>query len=287
MPARSRTSPTSRSASSRRTLASRPDSTVEPNRARVFAAAETLLRRAQAQAEEVASGQIGLFGGIAARAETLRLPDIPDWPGIERLGLEADAIGFHLTGHPLDSYAPLLRRLGVVQANRLETAAQAGQGRVRIAGCIIDRKERPTRTGTKMAWVRLSDSTGSCEVTFFSEALGRARDVLVAGQAVLVTAELRMEGEMLRVTAQDAVPLDKAAAEDRGELRIWIDRPMAVHEVRSRRGAETGGRGRVVLLPCLDHTSDVEVTLPEAYMVTPRLAQALKRVPGVARVAEQ
>ena len=260
---------------------------IEPNRARVFAAAETLLRRAQAQAEEAASGQIGLFGGVAARAETLRLPDIPDWPGIERLGLEADAIGFHLTGHPLDSYAPLLRRLGVVQANRLETAAQAGQGRVRIAGCIIDRKERPTRTGTKMAWVRLSDSTGSCEVTFFSEALGRARDVLVAGQAVLVTAELRMEGEMLRVTAQDAVPLDKAAAEDRGELRIWIDRPMAVQEVRSLLGPEKGGRGRVVLLPCLDDTSDVEVTLPEAYMVTPRLAQALKRVPGVARVAEQ
>ena len=75
--------------------------------------------------------------------------------------------------------------------------------------------------------------------------------------------------------------------QERGELRIWIDRPMAVHEVRSLLGPEKGGRGRVVLLPCLDDTSDVEVTLPEPYMVTPRLAQALKRVPGVARVAEQ
>ncbi len=259
---------------------------LDSNRARVFGAAETMLRRAQAQAEEAASGQIGLFGGARAK-ETLRLPAVADWPGIERLGLEADAIGFHLTGHPLDAYAPLLRRLGVVKANALETAGQAGIGRVKIAGCIIDRKERPTRSGSKMAWVRLSDASGSCEVTFFSEALSRARDVLVAGQAVLVTADLRMEGEMLRVTAQDAVSLDKAAAEDRGEMRIWIDRPAAIETIRGLLSREKGGRGRVVLLPCLDETQDVEVALPEAYMVTPRLAQQLKLVAGVARVEER
>ena len=259
---------------------------LDGNRARVFGAAETMLRRAQAQAEEASSGQTGLFGG-ARPEETLRLPDIADWPGIERLGLEADAIGFHLTGHPLDAYAPLLRRLGAVQANALETVGQAGIGRVKIAGCIIDRKERPTRTGTKMAWVRLSDSSGACEVTFFSEVLSRTRDVLVAGQAVLVTADLRMEGEMLRVTAQDVIPLDKAAAEDRGELRIWIDRVDAVQAVRGLLSRERGGRGRIVLLPCLDETQDVEVALPEAYMVTPRLAQSLKGVAGVARVEER
>jgi DNA polymerase-3 subunit alpha len=260
---------------------------LDANRARVFGAAETMLRRAQAQAEEAASGQIGLFGGGARHSTTLRIADVADWPGIERLGLEADAIGFHLTGHPLDAYAPLLRRLGTVKANALETAGQAGIGRVKIAGCIIDRKERPTRTGTKMAWVRLSDSSGACEVTFFSEVLSRTRDVLVAGQAVLVTADLRMEGEMLRVTAQDAVSLDKAAAEDKGEMRIWIDRPAAIETIRGLLNREKGGRGRIVLLPCLDETQDVEVALPEAYMVTPRLAQALKLVSGVARVEER
>ena len=261
---------------------------LDPNRARVFAAAETLLRRAQLQAEEAASGQAGLFGGASFGAapirESLRLPDVPDWPGIERLGLEADAIGFHLTGHPLDAYGPMLRRLGVVPANRLEATPQ---GRVRVAGCVVDRKERPTRTGTKMAWVRLSDASGSCEVTFFSEVLSRTRDILAVGQAILVTADLRLEGEMLRVTAQDAVPLDKAAAEDRGLMRIWIERPDAVASVRDLLARERGGRGRVVLLPALDENAAVEVALPEAYMVTPRLAQSLKGVRGVARVEER
>ena len=258
---------------------------LDSNRARIFAGAETILRRAQAHAEEAASGQIGLFGG--GRPETLRLPEVADWPEIERLGLEAEAIGFHLTAHPLDSYAALLRRLGTTSTTGLEAAAQAGIGRVKIAGCVVDRKERPTRTGGRMAWVRISDASGGCEITLFSEALAKTRDILVAGRAVLVTADLRMEGEMLRITGQDVIDLDRAAADARSEMRIWLDRPEALAPIRTILGRERGGRGRVVLLPCLDETQDVEVALPEAYMVTPRLAQALKQVAGVARVEER
>ncbi|MCQ8241413.1 DNA polymerase III subunit alpha [Rhizosaccharibacter radicis] len=259
---------------------------IDPNRHKVFGAAEAVLRRAQSRAEEAASGQSGLFGGASARPEPLRVNEVPDWPSIERLGLEADAIGFHLTGHPLDAYGRLLKRLGAVNSAQLEASGLAGVPRVKIAGCVIDRKERPTRTGSKMAWVRLSDATGSCEVTFFSEVLGRTRDVLVAGQAVLVTADLRVEGEMLRITAADAVSLDKAAEADRGELRIKLDRAEAIEAVGAALARVRGGRGRVVLLPSLGDTQDVEVRLPDAYMVTPRLAQHIKTLAGVAEVRE-
>ncbi|TLU72726.1 DNA polymerase III subunit alpha [Lichenicoccus roseus] len=259
---------------------------LDGNRARLFMGAETILRRAQAQAEEISSGQIGLFGGPGA-VETLRLPDVADWPEIERLGLEAEAVGFHLTAHPLDSYAPLLRRLGATRCTGLEAAAAAGIGRVKIAGCVIDRKERPTRTGGRMAWVRISDASGSTEVTLFSEVLGKAREILVAGRAVLVTADLRLEGEMLRITAADVVDLDRAAADAGAEMRIWLDRPDAIGPLRAILGRERGGKGRVILLPCLDDGQDLEVSLPEPYMVTPRLAQALKLVAGIARIEER
>ncbi len=110
---------------------------LEPNRARVFTGAETILRRAQAQAEETASGQIGLFGD-AGKAEPLRLPEMPDWPMIERLAFEAEAIGFHLSAHPLDAYAQVLRRLGVTPCAQVEARARAGVTRVtpgRQCGC--------------------------------------------------------------------------------------------------------------------------------------------------------
>ena len=257
---------------------------VAGNRAQLCAGAELVLRRAQSDAEQKESGQIGLFGGAAPAP--LRLPDMPDWPPLERLGFEAEAIGFHLTAHPLDMYAALLRRLGATGSGALEALAATGATRVKLAGCVINTKTRPTRTGSKMAWVRLSDAAGSFEVTFFSEALARCGDVLREGAAILVTADLKQDGEMLRLTASGAVSLDEAAAAAGAGMRIWLGATAAVPHIRAILEREKTGRGRVVLVPRLEGGQDVEVALPGGFNVTPRLAQALKMVPGVERVEE-
>ena len=258
---------------------------IAANRAQVFTGADLVLKRAQAQAEEAASGQTGLFGG-GAKPEALRLPPTPDWPGMERLGYEADAIGFHLTAHPLDSYGPLLKRLGVVPSHGMEAAGLAGATRIKMAGCVVGTKERTTRTGSRMAWVRLSDQGGSYEVTFFSETLGGARDLLKAGTAVLVSVDLRLEGDSLRVTAADCVSLEQAASDAGAGMRVWLDKTEAVPHIRALLAREGKGRGRVTLVPRIDDAQAVEITIPGGFQVTPRLAQALKVVPGVERVEE-
>jgi DNA polymerase-3 subunit alpha len=258
---------------------------IERNRARAFFGAETILRRAQANAEQKESGQIGLFGE-AGRREGLRLPDQLDWAPMDRLGFEAEAIGFHLTAHPLDAYAQVLRRLGVVSSNRLEALAQAGPSRVRVAGSIINSKERITRTGSRMAWVRLSDGGGSYEITLFSEVLARSREFLTAGVSVLVSADIRIEGEALRITAQDVGSLDEAAAKSGAGMRVWLERTEAVAHIRALLEREGKGRGRVILVPRLDATQDVEITLPGTFNITPRLAQAMKTLPGIGRVED-
>lgn len=258
---------------------------LDANRARLFQATETILRRAQALAEEKGSGQIGLFGGTD-RPEALRLPQIPDWPHLERLAFEAEAIGFHLTAHPLDAYGQALRRLGTTPCAKVESCAQAGMTRVKLAGSVIAIKERITRTGSRMAWVRLSDASGSCEVTLFSEVLSRSRDLVANDQCLLVTVDLRQEGEALRITAQDVASLDEAAASAGASMRIWLRESAAVPHIRDVLSREGGGRGRVTLMPQLDTSQRVEIALPGGYNVTPRLAQALKLLPGVDQVEE-
>jgi DNA polymerase III subunit alpha len=257
-----------------------------PNRARVFLGAETILRRSQADHDEKQSGQIGLFGGAAATPEPLRLPDVPDWPPLERLSFEADAIGFHLTAHPLDTYKQALRRLGVTTAAQVETLATNGASRVKIAGTVVASKERITRTGSRMAWIRISDASGSIEVTFFSEVLSRNREILTAGSNVLVTAELKTEGDAVRVTALDVTTLDQAASQAGASIRVWLCQTEAVPHIRGVLARESGGRGRVMLVPRLDADQEVEIALPGGYNVTPRLAQALKSLPGVEQVEE-
>jgi DNA polymerase-3 subunit alpha len=259
---------------------------LEPNRARLFAGAELILRRAQADTEAKASGQIALFGGGDGRPEALRLPDVPDWPPLEKLGFEAEAVGFHLTAHPLDTYAAALRRLGAMRSDALAAAAARGTTRVKLAGTVIGGKERITRTGSRMSWVRISDEAGSFEVTFFSEVLSRARPLLAAGTNVLVTVDLRLEDDVLRITAQDIVALDEAASAAGAEMRVWLERTEAVEHIRALLRREGKGSGRVVLMPRIDASQSVAIALPGRFNVSPRLTQALKVVPGVARVEE-
>lgn len=137
-----------------------------------------------------------------------------------------------------------------------------------------------------MAWVRLSDASGGCEVTFFSEVLSRSREILAAGNAVVVSADLKLEGEALRITASDVMELEQAAAEAAAELRIWFDQAAALEPIRDVLHGIGGGRGRVILLPSVAETRDVELTLAERYRVTPRVAQMIKAIEGVGRVEQ-
>jgi DNA polymerase-3 subunit alpha len=254
------------------------------NRAAVFAAAELLARRAAMDAEERESGQIGLFGG--GEPEPIRLQNIPDWPEADRLAMEAEAIGFHISAHPLDMYAAALKRLDVLPSSRIEARAQAGAARVKLAGTVATKKERITRTGSRMVWVTLSDIAGSFEVTLFSEVLGRVRELLTEGTALLVTADIRIEGEALRITATDVALLDEAAAKAGAGLRIWLDRTEALPHIRALLDREGKGRGRVTLVPKTGLRRDLDITLPGGFNVSPKLAQAMKLVPGVELVED-
>jgi DNA polymerase-3 subunit alpha len=254
---------------------------LEPNRARLVAGAEVILRRAQANAEERSSNQIGLFGGAGAKPEPLRLPNVNDWPQLERLGFEAEAVGFHLSAHPLDVYKSVLRRLG---ATPCALVASRGAGRLKLAGTVVNSKERTTKTGSRMAWVRLSDASGSIEVTLFSEVLSRSRELLVEGNAILVSCDARMDNDNLRLTAQEVESLEKAAQNVGQGIRLWLEQTAAVDPIQALLSKEGRGKGKVFVVARTGTGQDVEITLPGGFNVSPRLMQAMRVIPGVAEV---
>src|SRR6476646_295670 len=85
---------------------------LDSNRARVFAGADAILAACQRSHEAATMGQNDMFGG-AADAPTIMLPQLEPWLPAERMRREYDAIGFFLSGHPLDDYATALKRLRV------------------------------------------------------------------------------------------------------------------------------------------------------------------------------
>ncbi|HYD32382.1 MAG TPA: DNA polymerase III subunit alpha, partial [Azospirillaceae bacterium] len=140
---------------------------LEPNRAKVHAAIETLIRYAQSAAAERESGQNSLFGGgTGAVLDKPPLPVVPDWDTLEKLKHEFDAIGFYLSAHPLDAYAAPLSRLKVVKAADLaHLAGKGGTTRYKVAGIVAGRRESTSKAGKKFAFVGVSDTSGQYEVT--------------------------------------------------------------------------------------------------------------------------
>ncbi|MDE1931954.1 MAG: DNA polymerase III subunit alpha, partial [Alphaproteobacteria bacterium] len=175
---------------------------IAPNRAQAFAAIELLLRHANASANERASQQVNLFGGASGPAAGPALPAITDWPLAERLQKEFEAIGFYLSSHPLSPYGKSLARLGVLRFADLARRPAGAETRVKLAGVVIGSKERTSARGNRFAFLQVSDMSGIYEVMAFSEVLRDSRPLLDSGQPLLVTADIRVEGDTFRLTAQ-------------------------------------------------------------------------------------
>jgi DNA polymerase III subunit alpha len=258
---------------------------LEPNRARAFASIETMLRFAAQAADERTSNQVSLFGGSSA--PKLTVPTIPDWPLHEKLQHEFEAIGFYLSAHPLDAYAKALKRLGAIRSSELAARLSAGGGsRVTLAGTVIGKQERTSAKGNRFAFIQLSDAGGVFEMTVFSELLATSRDLLGSGKPLLISADARIEEESIKLLAQTIRSLDDAAANAAAGLRISINDPAALNDLKATIAAERKGRGRIAVLLDLGDEGEVEIALPGTFAIAAQTRSKLATVPGVTEVME-
>jgi DNA polymerase III subunit alpha len=260
----------------------------ESNRARVLPAVEAILARSQRAHDTAAIGQSELFGSGGNR-EPIALPHMEPWLPAERLRREYEAVGFFLSGHPLDDYAAVLKKLRVQSWAEFSRAVKAGATAGRVAGTVVARTERRTRTGSKMGIIGLSDPTGHFEAVVFSEGLAEFRDLLEPGTAVLLFLSAEVQGDEVRARIQSAEPLDTAAANLQQGLRVFLrdDKPiegLAKRLQPAPRATQANGDGEVSVVLMLARGTEVEVKLPGRFKVSPQIAGAIKAVPGVVQV---
>ena len=259
---------------------------LNPNRAQTLAATDLLLRQASLAAEERTSKQESLFGGIdSGFVERPPLPVVEDWPPVEKLQHEFDAIGFYLSSHPLDPYGKSLERAGILRFADLPAALAANAStRYRLAGIVVGKKERTSARGNRFAFVSLSDMSGIFEVTVFSDVLATARPLFDGGQPLIVTVDVRSEEQSLRLTAQKIEPLDKIVAHAAAGLKVFVGAEEALARLKGLFQREAvGGRGRVTVVLDLP-SSEVEIALPGGFRVDPRIRAAVKSLPGIVDV---
>ncbi len=261
---------------------------MDPNRARVFEALDPLVAYSAAIHEAKSSNQVSLFGEAGADIPEPRLPFRDDWQPVERLGHEHMAVGFYLSGHPLDDYMTALRRKDVKTLTEITLLCERGPMVVKIAGSVSSKQERKSAKGNRFAFVQLSDPTGLYEVTVFSDTLEAARDNLEPGKNVVLTVEANLEGETLKLLARAAQPIDAVADQAGAQaLRIHLNNTQALPSLAAL-FAKIEGRNRAQITLCVpdDQGREIDLVLPQPYPITPQIKGAIKAMQGVVLVEE-
>ncbi|KPU84473.1 DNA polymerase III subunit alpha [Marinosulfonomonas sp. PRT-SC04] len=266
---------------------------LDRNRARVFGSLEPLVAYSAAIHEQRNSNQVSLFGEAGDDLPEPRLITVDDGLPNERLSEEHKAVGFYLSGHPLDDYMVPLKRQGVMTLTEVERKAEMGACMVKMAGAVASKQERKSARGNRFAFVQLSDPTGLYEVTVFSDTLEAAGDLLEAGTNVVLSVEATMEGEQLKLLARGAQPIDSVAAEaGTMGLRVFVNCAEAVISVASvlERAVKDGTSrsGGPVIFCLMDPAlpGEVEISLAKDYPVNPQIKGAIKSLGGVVTVEE-
>ncbi|MGO4851408.1 DNA polymerase III subunit alpha [Phaeovulum sp. W22_SRMD_FR3] len=267
---------------------------LDPNRRRVFDSLDALASWSAAVAEAKSSAQVSLFGEGGDDLQPPRLADCDDWLPGERLSEEHKAIGFYLSGHPLDDYLPALRRKKVMSLTEITEKAQGGPFITKIAGKVEMSRERKSAKGNRFAFVLLSEPAGPFEVTFFSDALEAGRAHLEPGTLIVVTVKIEVEGETIRMLASAVQPVDSATA-DAGAtgLRIHVDAPIAVTSVASilnkmlEDNRNSRSRGPVSFCVAdLEKGTEYEISTGRDYPLNPQIKGAIRALRGVVQVEE-
>jgi len=264
--------------------------TLEPDRAKVLASAETLLSMAQHAAAARESAQASLFGGgdSAVELERPSLPEPEPFTAQQRLDEELAAIGFYLSGHPLDDLTEQLAGRGVVLHAEAAARVMEGATALRMCGVVRRRQERVSnKSGERFAWVTLSDPTGEFEVFVPPELLRTSRDDLETGQAIMANCRVDEREEQISFFADRLEVLDTRMAAS--QLRIRLAHASALEGIKTRLDranarSDAQADAQVELFLPVSDGSEVEMRLPGRHCADAAVQAALRAVKGVESV---
>lgn len=209
------------------------------------------------------SGQVSLFA-ISDEKETVMIEPVKQWTRNQVLAFEKEVLGFYLSDHPLKGFENFARVWSTHTVHALSdikvAPAQPGdrqfdpttrkykdnRQKVIVSGLITELKEMITKKGTRMAFAKLEDLTGTCELVVFPDAfsqhgtlLREERPVLITGgvevnegSAKIMVENISLFDEALKKTKRVSFRLDKLTLEQMEPLHSIIERHQGKTMVR-------------------------------------------------------
>jgi DNA polymerase-3 subunit alpha len=250
------------------------------SRAQLLEALERVMGAAKSIQKQADSPQASLFMAAPALAKSMKPREvydenIPEWPELEKLKLEKEAIGFYVSGHPLDRYARDIKRFANAQIAGLEDLNGRGASDVVLGVSVTAVRERPLKDGSgRMAFVAVEDLSGAVEMMVGSRVFAEAEGLLKSDAPLLVRASVSIdrdeEATTLRVRAVEVKSLADVRAAGTKSIEITVDEAQCELARLKRLRAALGehpGTCKVGVRVRIPGTAEVELELPEGLRI--------------------
>jgi len=195
---------------------------IHPRRACVLAALDDAMEKAQIMQRDRQSGQMNMFDLLKSRKKTPLpvLPDVPDWDIRVTIQFEKEALGFYISGHPLDFYADQLKNLCSADTQRVKEKREGSE--VVLCGMVSVIKELTTKKGDRMAFLSLEDKEGILEIVSFSDTFLDARPLLEADEPLVVIGKVQHDEKGTKMIANRILALEDAQLQTMDSVRIHL-----------------------------------------------------------------
>jgi DNA polymerase-3 subunit alpha len=270
------------------------------NRGQVFSVLDRALERGRSAQRDRESGQISLFGALNSTdvgdspnllpSET-NFDDTQPWDELTLLAHEKQAIGFYMSGHPMERFSKEAERLA--NCNSQTSQNQKRGAKVTLAGMVMDLREKTTKSGKRMALFSLEDLAGRVEIVVYSEALVTWGEVLKSEEPLVISGTIRTDQrndeEQKNIILEQAIPLQQARAKRTKEVHLHLDAidftPMALGDLKIVLERHPG-RCDTYLVIGIPRRSVTTVSLPEQFRVAPSddLLRELDNFAGVKQI---
>jgi DNA polymerase-3 subunit alpha len=198
-------------------------------RAKLFASIDDVIRFCGAGQDPNQLNMFAILNGDDTGAfGLLQLPDVDAWGERERLRREKEALGFYITGHPLEGFKAELERTGTCPIQELSSLSD--KSHVKVAGVIENLKMKRTKRGDKMATLTLEDPTGSVQAILFPDVLSQYLPLLKSDEPLLVGGIAEVDDNSTKIIAQEVVPLEEVRHNSIRAMELRLERHLISRE---------------------------------------------------------
>lgn len=191
------------------------------HRAQLLSGYSNFLDRAVETQKDKLSGQVSMFDMVDNKEE-IKLPDMKIWTRTQSLSYEKEVLGFYLSDHPMKGFENLAKvwaSNSIVELSQIVMPPKVDEPktwppsdknkkRVVITGLVIEYKEMITKKGTRMAFAKVEDLSGTAELVIFPDTFAKCGHYLKDERPLLIGGALEVNEGAVKILVDNVAPFD-------------------------------------------------------------------------------